>query len=947
VSAAIVVRENLLERIGKSDPRLVVLEAPAGYGKSTAARQIAQIAGGLTRCDAQGSDSTLGFLQTLVAVLAAEGGLSEERLAAEIDPDNEDADAWSALALKLWKNGSTSGFFLIENAERALAHDETRMFLERLLNTPHEGRRRLFCSTTAMHVHVGRLNLRDRLVRLDAEQLGFTRAEIHQLFGEHTPEPLIDDVEGMTDGWPMSVSFLRWLHREGHSLAHLPKNLPRHGDFFDCIAKEVLQRISASAWDLLLAGVAVPDATAGEIAVALNQTPSSEVLAGLEALCYEIPGISKREGIFEPHALLRSFLKRNHANELRIVTIQAAERFASRGDAIRAAQLYVEVGDTVAAARMISGLESPSLFSLPSIRLREIMTRLDRSALMEYPSLWASVVSTRARSLPRREWLHEGLEIWDRNDGGRALSADIRVNVGIFIVNAYLNLGMLDEADAFLKELADGISAQDARLTQVVVYWKVILDTKRGCHVDLALIEDRCSDVLSNEWSRAMFLFDAVALVYRFRGERDAERVASTQAIALALRAGVTTTTAMALREAAFGAWIAGEDALVAEYLDQIEDHLVPACAASEARIRHFLDCARGKGATAKPGHESMRGRVYGWLLAVGNTQDSGERCRFAKLALEAAETSNEAYLCILARVLCALVEPDRRDLCLQEALQFAKNIDEGRVLASAIEALLRKEIPVMFSALVDRFAVRSTETSISILQGNILLHGQLVELPKLQLEVILLLALEQRIVHRDVILAQLWPDSDPQKAAAILRVMVNRLRKLPGLREAIITMPRSGYKLAPSVRVDLHEIEILEAKARGHIGTFDDHLELRLWDAFAKLIARESRRKLNREWFTLSEQRIVGLLRRIARLLIERAPLSPENATTQLSLGRRLVNDDPYEELGHELVVRAHLAQGDEAAALLEISAYEQILSLDEAEIEPSELRSLLATKR
>lgn len=233
-----------------------------------------------------------------------------------------------------------------------------------------------------------------------------------------------------------------------------------------------------------------------------------------------------------------------------------------------------------------------------------------------------------------------------------------------------------------------------------------------------------------------------------------------------------------------------------------------------------------------------------------------------------------------------------------------------------------------------------SEHALVSILHGFVMIDGRRTYLKKQQLELVTLLALEGRALHREEILAKVWPDAYPEKASGALRVAVKRLRERMGDSDAILT-ENPGYRLAPNFRVDLQEIEELERLIRRK-GEHSPDLERRQWDALEDLVVWMVKRKPDWEWFTLIEQRIGELFRRIARHL-SRETISPSEMNKLLVMGRRLVVCDPCDEFARELVVRAYLLQGDGAAALHEIEEYERFLEIEDGIRAPSPLREIV----
>jgi ATP/maltotriose-dependent transcriptional regulator MalT len=74
-------RPDLVERVLAAQPRIVRLTAPAGYGKSTLARALAQRFPTSAVCDCDGAGSVAEFCHRIIVALAREEPGRAETLA--------------------------------------------------------------------------------------------------------------------------------------------------------------------------------------------------------------------------------------------------------------------------------------------------------------------------------------------------------------------------------------------------------------------------------------------------------------------------------------------------------------------------------------------------------------------------------------------------------------------------------------------------------------------------------------------------------------------------------------------------------------------------------------------------------------------------------------------------------------------------------------------------
>jgi len=161
-------RSTILERLARNNPRLVSLVAPAGFGKTTLALQIARSAGMHVVCDCSGIESDMELAVRVVAALANEstgddvGSLIQCQLALQ-SPDVS-IESRTSLVIDAWRNATRQAVFIFDNAEDLIGKRSAIRLLSRLLSAlPHQrqGRRvlgvpvplRLRCGRTGSRGH--------------------------------------------------------------------------------------------------------------------------------------------------------------------------------------------------------------------------------------------------------------------------------------------------------------------------------------------------------------------------------------------------------------------------------------------------------------------------------------------------------------------------------------------------------------------------------------------------------------------------------------------------------------------------------------------------------------------------------------------------------------------------------------------------------------------------
>jgi DNA-binding SARP family transcriptional activator len=204
------------------------------------------------------------------------------------------------------------------------------------------------------------------------------------------------------------------------------------------------------------------------------------------------------------------------------------------------------------------------------------------------------------------------------------------------------------------------------------------------------------------------------------------------------------------------------------------------------------------------------------------------------------------------------------------------------------------------------------------------LADGEAVSFPTQSTAMILaLLALRPgRPMNRATLAQWLWPDHDAQRGAANLRQALWRLRKALGDASDVVTIRRDEIWLQsdPAIWIDLTAFQTCgdpQIVQGGLLEGWDEEWVLRERTAFT-------------EEFLLSLTRTASAALQAGR---------PDDA---LPPARRLVAEDPLREEGHRLIMSAHLALGQPAAALQQYNACREVLA-QELGVEPApETRSL-----
>jgi DNA-binding SARP family transcriptional activator len=189
--------------------------------------------------------------------------------------------------------------------------------------------------------------------------------------------------------------------------------------------------------------------------------------------------------------------------------------------------------------------------------------------------------------------------------------------------------------------------------------------------------------------------------------------------------------------------------------------------------------------------------------------------------------------------------------------------------------------------------------------------------------------------VHREVLLAALWPETDPETAARLLHVAISSLRTAlePGTPRGgagLIRREGDAYRIGPSagLEIDLVAFDVLLASAAASQAVGDDAAAA---EALRAALERYRGDLLPEdgpaEWLVEARDRARIAAVSAARTLAELRLRSGDHAAA-IQACLRGVSVDRYDDALWRLLVEAHDRAGDRSAAHRARRGYEQMLS-------------------
>jgi DNA-binding SARP family transcriptional activator/ATP/maltotriose-dependent transcriptional regulator MalT len=934
--ASDVLRTPLVERVRAAQPAIVSLVAPAGFGKSTLVRQLLLDYPARGVCDCRGVTSDVDLARRLLPALADENperSLNLSQTETIIGDGHGSASERLDVALAAWRVHGPPSAFVFENAEDAIREPGACEFLARLLAGRPAGRTIAICSREPLRVHLSRFAPPHQILTLRAGDLAFRPAEIAAILAPAGAGPeAIERVAAISGGWPIAVLLLARFAHEGR-LEPLLERLDdvAYEELQEYLTDQVLGHAPPAVTDGLLVCAAIPQAGERDLRLAIGET-GYEQFAEFQKTS---PFVSRDAGgAFNVHPLVASTLTERHPTRIAALLGPAAATYETAGEFQRAAEIHLAQGDQSAAAQALEHLEVIE-DAAPPLAYARVLASLDRSVVMRYPRLWAVTAMLRTFSVDSRAMLEEAEAIWQR------LPPDAtpieRIYLYVFRVLFMSYLGEFERALALVDDFRAQIAAPDVPKTRMhawLLYLRSLMTARMG----------RLSEAerdLEAAWPfvNAMHVMGSGTLatlgadVERVRGNRVSEREKLERAIEHSRRSGLSNFIARDEAEAAFGAWLAGDDADYTQHGFALEAEVEREGVRGFA---FFVACMRGHERAPQP-TDNVKWVACGHLIAAASGDDAAARLRHADLAREAAALYRSPFTQVLAALAVAELDPARRRAMRAEAASIAQRID-APTLHGALAAIERDDDAGFLTPFVRRYRPDAEAPRagllVELVTGRVLRDGEPVTLAEREHALLVAVAMRPEALARERLTDMLWPDLGESPARNAFHVCLHRLKSRLGDDNAVVRT-REGYRLGNDVRVDLWEIDRTVAGLRA-ADTLDARQGAALRALYDGLRATRPAKFEAWEWFEPTERHLRELRCEVAQALAKSA-LDEGRVQDALALAHEMIAYDPCDEPAREIAIRAYLRSGDRAAALRHFRQYRDTLEA-ELQCEPSE---------
>ncbi|GAB3629990.1 Serine/threonine-protein kinase PknK [Pandoraea terrae] len=262
-SPAHIKREDLVLRIQNSDAPLVIVSAPAGYGKSTAIAQLHSQA-----CAAaipvawltlEPADNDLGRFSGYLALSLACAFPQQRHLNYESPDMSSSSAAGNSGAYQVLDAlaGIESPFLLFLDDFEHITSPETIAFVIDFVSCLAYGQRVILGSRHKTGLPLGRLRVQGRLLEIEVTDLKFNSDEIRRYVNGRIKTALNDsDIQRLqqtTDGWAAALQLTTTALMNQPNPTRLLQNLSgRSKEIADYLAEDVLARLPSDHREFLL-----------------------------------------------------------------------------------------------------------------------------------------------------------------------------------------------------------------------------------------------------------------------------------------------------------------------------------------------------------------------------------------------------------------------------------------------------------------------------------------------------------------------------------------------------------------------------------------------------------------------------------------------------------------------------------------------------------------------
>jgi serine/threonine-protein kinase/serine/threonine-protein kinase PknK len=412
-------RQRILDRLGTGRrPKLVLIHAPAGYGKSTLAAQWGEILtgqglkGAWLAIDSDDNDPIWFLAHLIEAIRRTMPDLADE-LQEELESHLENAHrhVLNALINRLHSENQTLALVLddwhrVDNAEAMNA-------LGYLLGNCCHHLHLIVASRTGSGIPLSTLRVQGELVEIDASLLKFDTAESHSLLVDQCGLDLtttdVAELEESTDGWAAALQLASLSLREHDDPAALIEHLSgRDKAIGEYLASNVMDSLEPDLLDFLLSTCITKQICSGLATALTDNRRSRSALEEIETRDLFLRRTDPEGSWFQYHHLFAEYLlhrlERDSEDRVPELHRRAARWFTEHQMLSQAVDHLILAGDAPQAVDAVEQAASDLMEQSQMSTLIGLAAKLPVQHAASRPRLqvdlaWANLVLRRAATV--------------------------------------------------------------------------------------------------------------------------------------------------------------------------------------------------------------------------------------------------------------------------------------------------------------------------------------------------------------------------------------------------------------------------------------------------------------------------------------------------------------------------------------------------------------------
>ncbi len=586
--ASACLREGLLRRL-EADPgnRIVVLDAPAGFGKTLLLSQLLELYRERGSAVAWLSVDETDEPEVLVPYLAYAfhtGGVDMLPTGLVSAPFHGSRMAYGlGRLLQAVETAGLDCLLVLDDAER-MREDTIAEVMDPLLRMQPDNLRIAIACRNNPGIRLSHFAVRGELMTLSPDDLRFARGEIAAWFGEGADDKLLDALIERTDGWPVALQLLRF--GNAPPAADAFRFTPASRESAAYIREQLLARLAPDEVDWLRETSVLETLRADAADHVRGARDSQSLIQRLHSRLEGIFSALEEDGAYRLHPLIREHLleeqQERFPDRLRELNLNAAAWLTSRGQGLAAMRHALEGGAPELAATIFEEMGAARLW------LREGMGRLNAAlALLEPYALdgFPRIAIARSLSFAKSGDMRRAREALTRaRDASRGFTEDRPGgdSRAVLIEGHYIDLllteyGCAPTADALADDTWESVLEYvrgDPVLHAYIMTWRCLINVQSGHFEDAIRYGRKALHDFEHSGSRygVLFIHLHFGMVELARGRtgralEEYARAASIQRRDVPGDSGVRTICHIAMGEAY---WERGDLGNARKYLRQV-----------------------------------------------------------------------------------------------------------------------------------------------------------------------------------------------------------------------------------------------------------------------------------------------------------------------------------------------------------------------------------------